>query len=74
MKRPLRFIESDVEDSSSELSTYPTDEESSGDSVLSFDEQPSCSGPSHGDFISPQGRGRCREMLSSHPTSHPPLT
>ncbi|MEQ2243372.1 hypothetical protein ILYODFUR_006466 [Ilyodon furcidens] len=33
IKRPLRFIEeSDVEDSSSEQSTYPTDEESSGDS------------------------------------------
>ncbi|KAK5617768.1 hypothetical protein CRENBAI_000378 [Crenichthys baileyi] len=40
IKRPLRFIEeSYVEDSSSELSTYPTDEESSGDSVLSSDEQ-----------------------------------
>ncbi|MED6285234.1 hypothetical protein CHARACLAT_027196 [Characodon lateralis] len=61
IKQPLRFIdkESNVEDSSSELSTYSTDE-SSSDSVLSADEQPLCSGPSHDDHIPPQGRGRCR--------------
>ncbi|MEQ2316617.1 hypothetical protein AMECASPLE_034198 [Ameca splendens] len=68
IKLPLRFIEeSDVEDSSSELSTYSTDEESSSDSVLSSEEQPSCSDPSHGDYISPQGRGRCRGSAHHSP-------